>query len=365
MTGPVPSPLAPGDALRSRRGRPRASLWVLGLAALIILLDAVLSEQITIGVLYVLPVLAGFTLDSERVLYALTGIVIVAIFAVFLAFPNDADFRFGLLNRGLSAIAMLAIAPLVARQIRYRRELDEQRRRLAALMELQGDFVRAVGHDIRSPVGAILGYVELLESSTGVEPLSPRQSKMLAGIERSCRHVVALTDNLLTTASLDAGDFPVEQAPFDLVAVVRDVATEASLQPRGNGRIRLETPPALPVVSDALRVRQIVLNLLTNAIKYSPPDQPVTVRVEDDGGEVWVQVTDRGPGIPAEEHERIFEPFYQSSTRRKGGGVGLGLPLARRLARILGGDLTLRSEPGEGSEFTLRLPDGSDTRAAG
>ncbi|HEU4643433.1 MAG TPA: HAMP domain-containing sensor histidine kinase, partial [Gemmatimonadaceae bacterium] len=296
--------------------------------------------------------------DSERLLYGFTTVVIAAIFTLFAILP-EGDVRIGLINRILTAVVMLGVAHVVARQMRTRRELAEQRRRLADLMALQTDFVRAVSHDIRGPVGAVLGYVELLDSSVGGEPLSASQSRILDGIERSCRTVVALTDNLLTTASLDAGEFPVEHAPFDLAAMARDVATESVFSVRDRpDRVQVDAPPALPMVCDALRVRQILMNLLSNALKYSPSNREVRLVVERAAHAVRVRVIDRGAGIPASEQERIFEPFYQQSgARRKRAGVGLGLPLARRLARVLGGDLTVRSVMGEGSSFILELPD--------
>lgn len=335
----------------------RASLWVLGLAAVVIALDVIFPDQITIGVLYVLPIIAGISLESERTLYALTVVVIVAIFVFFVLFP-EGDIRIGLLDRGLSAIAMLGVSYVVSRQIRTTRELADQRRRLAGLMALQTDFVRAVSHDIRTPVGAVIGYAELLQDAMGAAPQSPPSAAILRGIERSCRNVVALTDNLLTTAKLDSGDFPVEHAPFDLVSLVRDLMSELDAPGRdASARLRLDAPDALILTSDAMRVRQILLNLMSNALKYSPTDHPVMVAVASgDEGRARVRVHDTGPGIPPDDHERIFQPFYQALGPRRRGGVGLGLPLARRLARALGGDVLLHSELGKGSEFVLELP---------
>lgn len=335
----------------------RASLWVLGLAAVVIALDVIFPDQITIGVLYVLPIIAGISLESERTLYALTGLVIAAIFLFFVLFP-EGDIRIGLLDRGLSAIAMVGVAYVAGRQIRITHQLDDQRRRLAALMALQTDFVRAVSHDIRTPVGAVIGYAELLQDAMGAAPQSPQAAAILRGIERSCRNVVALTDNLLTTAKLDAGDFPVELAPFDLVSLVRDLMTELDAPVRDTSpRLHLDAPDALILASDAMRVRQILLNLMANALKYSPADHPVEVLVVlGDDGRARVHVSDTGPGIPAADHERIFEPYYQALGPRRRGGVGLGLPLARRLARALGGDVLLYSDLGKGSEFVLELP---------
>jgi signal transduction histidine kinase len=368
MTSPATNTdRAPGgpEAAPRRRLIPVAAVWVIVLSALLIALDIISPEQITVGVLYVLPLLAGISLDSERALYVLTGLMVAAIFASFLVFANGENFQAGLINRALAAIAMFGVAYLAGRQIRTNRELESQKRQLAHLMELQMDFVRAVSHDIRAPIGAVLGYVELLESSTGVEPLPESQMQLLHGIRRSCRNVVALTDNLLTAAKLDTGDFPVEHDPVDLTALVHDIVHEMVSLARGNSeRIQLTAPSGITITSDPIRLRQILVNLISNALKYSPREECVSVAVHTHDGSVYVNVADRGPGIPLEERERIFEPFYQSASRRKRGGVGLGLPLARRLARALGGDITVESTVGKGSVFTLRLPATGSARPA-
>jgi signal transduction histidine kinase len=335
---------------------PRAGIWVVGLSVLVIIIDILTPVQIATGALFILPLLFGIGFRSERTLYVLTAAVIAVSFALVPPASRGA-FRILLANRVIAAIAMAGVAYLAGRQIRTNRELQDQRRRLADLMELQTEFVRAVSHDIRAPIGAVLGYVELLESAVASEPVSEQQARFLAGISRSCRNVVTLTENLLTTAKLDSGDFPVERAPFDLVSLVRDVIAEAASAERNSAdRVRLTAPHLLIITSDAIRVRQVVLNLLSNALKYSPADRCVDVAVETGNDRVCVVVTDAGPGIPPEERELIFEPFYQSRGHRRRSGVGLGLPLARRLARVLGGDVTVRSGPEGGSRFALELP---------
>lgn len=335
---------------------PRAALLVVGFTLLVIIIDIVTPAEIATGALFILPLLFGIGFESERTLYVLTAAVIAVSFAL-LPPASTGVFHVLLVNRMLAAMAMAGVAYLAGRQIRTNRELHEQRRRLAELMELQTEFVRAVSHDIRAPIGAVLGYVELLESAVASEPVSARQAQLLAGISRSCRNVVTLTENLLTTAKLDSGDFPVERAPFDLVSLLRDLVSEVISSERDAAeRVRLTVPAVHIITSDAIRVRQVVLNLLSNALKYSPTDRCVEIAVETAADRVCVVVADQGPGIPESERERIFEPFYQSRDRRRRGGVGLGLPLARRLARVLGGNITVQSAPGGGSRFTLELP---------
>jgi signal transduction histidine kinase len=225
------------------------------------------------------------------------------------------------------------------------------------MVEMKTEFVRAVSHDIRGPIGAILGYADLLLPNDGEVVPPELETKLLRGIQRSAQGMLTLTDNLLNAARLDTGEFPVEFVPFDLASLVSELVTEIGAGWRApHASIDLAPVRALIVTSDPLRVRQIVLNLLSNALKFAPADTSVDVRVEACDSTALVHVHDRGPGIPASERERIFEPFYQTTAGRAKGGYGVGLPLARRLARLLGGDIELASVVGQGSTFTLRLP---------
>jgi signal transduction histidine kinase len=333
---------------------------VFGLVVLILLvvaLDIIFRGDVSVGILYILPILAGVALRSVRAVYLLTPLMVIADYAFLWLGPPAPDPVIAIINRTLSAIALIGVAILVARHIRSTLAVEAQRQRLAHLVDMKTEFVRAVSHDIRGPVGAILGYADLLVAEDMGPPSPEMQRRLLHGIQRSARGVLSLTDNLLNAARLDTGEFPVETVPFDMVALVTDVTSEFSSDTRTpQARIRLEGPRSLIISSDPLRVRQVLLNLLSNALKFAPRDTIVDVRVAESDTTALVHVRDRGPGIAPADHERIFESFYQTAAGRSQGGFGIGLPLARRLARLLGGDVEVESGVGEGSTITLRLP---------
>ncbi|HEX6964146.1 MAG TPA: HAMP domain-containing sensor histidine kinase [Gemmatimonadaceae bacterium] len=354
----MPEPSAPESPPRPDNGGALIGLVVL--IALIIAIDIVFPGDVSIGVLYVLPILAGVGLRSVRAVYILTPVMVAANYLFLWFGPPPSNFTLALINRSLSAIALIGVAMLVARQIRSTLAVEEQRRQLARMVEMKTEFVRAVSHDIRGPIGAILGYTDLLLPDDGVIVPPEMEARLLRGIQRSAQGMLTLTDNLLNAARLDTDEFPVEFVPFDLASLVSEIVAEIGAGSRASRvAIDLEPARALIITSDPLRVRQIVLNLLSNALKFTPADSVVDVRLEACENNALVHVRDRGPGIAPAERERIFEPFYQTTAGRAKGGYGVGLPLARRLARLLGGDIELDSALGQGSTFTLRLPVGA------
>jgi signal transduction histidine kinase len=212
-----------------------------------------------------------------------------------------------------------------------------------------------MSHELRTPIHAVLGYATLLyEGAGGTLPLPA--AEMVDRIARSARHLNALVDDLLDLARLDAGRVRAVAEDVALNALVRDAV--ASLEPHARSKgLALEVRGAdVPRVrTDATRVRQIVLNLVANAVKFTERGG-VTVSLESHPSRVAVHVADTGIGIAAADQERVFDEFVQVGARQ--GGAGLGLAISRRLARLLSADLTLRSEPGRGSCFTLTLPAG-------
>ena len=341
-------------------------VFVIVLGAAVAVLDVTLPADITVGVLYVIPIVACIGFASERTVYVVTPIVIIGSYHMLAVGPPPADFRQALVNRTLSALAQIGVAVLAVRQIRVNRESERQRRRLAQLSETKTEFVRAICHDIRGPVGAMMGYAELLLGADAGSALPEQQARFVRGIVRSGEGVLRLTENLLTAAKLEAEEFPVETVPFDLAATVQEIAEELGSASRARS-IRIDVQGVRPLIvsSDPMRVRQIILNLVSNAAKFSPVDGTVRVDVSRDGpGGAIVRVVDSGPGIPAGDLERIFDPFYQTAAGRGASGFGLGLPLARRLARLVGGEISAHSEVGKGSEFTFRLHGPSDHASA-
>jgi signal transduction histidine kinase len=185
------------------------------------------------------------------------------------------------------------------------------------------------------------------------------QKDRLGRIKQSSWHLVSIIDEILTFTRAEAGKARVHIGPVDLLHLTRNVAT--LLEPRARERdIALRVEPAdgsLIVQSDEGKLRQILVNLVGNAVKFTERGE-VVIRTTTDDGHIEVHVRDTGPGIPAEHVEKIFEPFYQidASKTRANGGTGLGLAVCRTLAALLGGRIAVTSTPGVGSTFTLRLP---------
>ena len=181
----------------------------------------------------------------------------------------------------------------------------------------------------------------------------------MARVARSAGHLLTLIEGILTFSRLESGHETVSAEPVDLRALAREAAE--LMEPVAGGRglsltVSLPRDP-VPLRTDGARIRQILINLLGNAVKFTESGAVrMTVSARPDA--VSVAVTDTGPGIAADDMERIFEPFVQldSARTRRAGGTGLGLPVSRELARLLGGDVVVRSAPGEGSTFTLVVP---------
>lgn len=178
--------------------------------------------------------------------------------------------------------------------------------------------------------------------------------------DRNGRRLAALVDDLLDLQRIASGTLKTSPQPVDFACLLRDILDQHApcAQSRGVRLVLAEAPAALPGRVDTMRFAQMVGNLLANAIEFSPADAPVEVRLLTTGPDVRVAVTDRGPGIPAHLHGRIFERFVQADTsdRRARQGSGLGLAIVRELAELLGGSVGLESTPGKGSTFTLVLP---------
>ncbi len=238
-------------------------------------------------------------------------------------------------------------------------EAQLRRAEAEAAVEAKSAYVAAISHELRTPISAILaGAAELERTTAGA---GKAQARLISGAGQMMR---ALLDDLLDLAKLEVGRMEVEQIPFDLRATLSDCLRMWRAQARDKGlRLRIEGAHAVPrwVVGDPTRLRQVLNNLLSNAIKFTV-EGSVTLRLSADadaGGRsaVALSVADTGPGMTGDQISRLFTPFDQldSGQARKHGGSGLGLAISRNLARLMGGDLTVASAPGEGATFTLRL----------
>ncbi len=252
----------------------------------------------------------------------------------------------------------LALAQEIAR--RAAMAVDNARLYETALIasRAKSDFLAVMSHELRTPLNAIIGYAELL--LMGVPTAIPQQTHgHVQRIRTASRHLLEIVEEILTFSRMEAGREAVVRAPADAVALVRDtiVLIEPMAREKGLDFITHVPNHAIAMETDAGKVRQILLNLLSNAVKFTEHGHVALTLTERDGG-VVVVVEDTGIGIAKDNVDRVFEPFWQvqQSATRQAGGTGLGLSVARRLARLLGGDLALESTPGEGTRFTVTLP---------
>jgi signal transduction histidine kinase len=272
---------------------------------------------------------------------------------------------------GLALLAALTVAWLSSRvrqlaivATRHGEEAERALAETARATEARTHLLRGVSHDVKNPLGAARGYAQLLEEGVRGE-LTPEQARFVAGIRRSIDSALAILADLLDLARADSGGLHVERVPTELGRIARDAAEDHRAAARAAGHV-LECPaPPEPVrvYTDPARVRQVLGNLVSNAIKYTPAPGRITVRVEQaDGGSaregIWavLRVIDTGPGIPPEQREAIFDEFTRLHDGTKIQGHGLGLAISRRVARLLGGDLDVSGVPGEGATFNLWLP---------
>ncbi|MFI6600276.1 ATP-binding protein [Nonomuraea sp. NPDC050536] len=248
--------------------------------------------------------------------------------------------------------AFAAEAAVALRQKRLRAEA-EQAKPLAEADRLRTALLAAVSHDLRTPLASAKAAVESLRN-TAIPWSEADRAELLATADESLARLDRLVANLLDMSRLQAGVLGVSLEPVALEDVVpRAVDDLGPLRDRVDGDIS----PELPEVSaDPTLLERVLVNLMTNAVRYSPPEEPVLITASRLGDQVQVRVIDRGPGIPADAHDRIFLPFQRLGDRDNQSGVGLGLALSRGLAEAMGGSLTPEETPGGGLTMVLTLP---------
>ncbi len=222
-------------------------------------------------------------------------------------------------------------------------------------------FLASMSHEIRTPIGAILGYAEILE-----EPQTPpdERKQALISIRRNGEHLIELVNDILDLSKIEAGKLEIEMVECSVDRIIKDVISVMSVRAHAKG-LRLDeiylTPIPARIVSDPTRLRQVLINLVGNAVKFTERGL-VTIALGYSGADsaqprLEFRVQDTGIGIPPEKLDLLFKPFQQlgTDTTRKYGGTGLGLAISKQIARLLGGDIEVRSDPGLGSLFTFSI----------
>jgi PAS domain S-box-containing protein len=244
------------------------------------------------------------------------------------------------------------------RLLRSALQEQEWAEKAEAAAKAKSDFLSMMSHELRTPLSGIVSYAEILLGEM-LGPINERQRNGLRGITSCSAHLVQMIDDVLDYARVEAQSVQVRPEGADVCRLAQEVVAMIEPLAAEKGLRFLPAIPdrPLPLETDSQKVRQILLNLLGNAVKFTDRGE-VRLEVHEEKAGVCLCVRDTGTGIPPEDMERIFEPFVQreSVMTRRYGGTGLGLPISRSLAYLLGGELTARSTPGRGSEFVLRLP---------
>jgi PAS domain S-box-containing protein len=250
---------------------------------------------------------------------------------------------------------------LTERMESQQRAIDDAKRlaEVEGLSRAKSQFLASMSHELRTPLNAIGGYAELIEMGLG-GIVSDQQREYLARIRGSQQHLLRIINDLLNYSRIESGKLTYEQERVPLAAVIDAVTTMVGPLAAAK-RITVGTPPyheEVIAVADRLKVEQIVLNLVTNAVKFTPPSGRVTVACGTHDEAVFLTVADTGPGIPADRLDDIFEPFVQLGRSLSSGheGAGLGLAISRDLARAMKGNVTVQPTAGKGATFTLSLP---------
>jgi signal transduction histidine kinase len=260
---------------------------------------------------------------------------------------------------GVTGATFLVLGASISERERSREELRAARDVARAANRAKADFLAVMSHELRTPLNAISGYAQLLE--LGVSgPLTERQTDAIARIRGNQQHLLTLIDDVLSFAKIEAGSIPLKAQPVRVCEAIDslDAILRPDLMRQEQTLIWPGCDPTLVVRADPVKLRQVLLNVIGNAIKFTPAGGRVELSAFRSGDSVLIKVMDTGIGIPVDMIGRVFEPFFQvhTGTTREYPGVGLGLAIARDFTRAMGGDIAIASVSGKGSTVTIELP---------
>ena len=244
------------------------------------------------------------------------------------------------------------IALLNYRQKQLMQELELARGQAEQASDLKSQFIAGMSHEFRTPLTAILGLCEIIRRHPG------EAAKRIDAVTRSANHLLALVENLLEHGRVEVQEIRIDPLPVNLESTISGLNSMFDPLARQKSLgLRFEAHGELPetVITDPVRLRQILVNLIANALRYTVVGE-VTVQWWHHDNQLRVEISDTGPGIPADSRQLIFQPFAQLDSDRGKGGIGLGLSICQKMAEALYGSLTLDSVPGQGSTFTLSIP---------
>jgi signal transduction histidine kinase len=242
---------------------------------------------------------------------------------------------------------------------RQNEALAEENRRVQEVNQLKSEFVSLVSHELRTPLTAISGYLDLLTEAPGAQSTT-KQQELLGIVKRNAERLVKLIDDLLDLSRIEAGKVELSITAVDIVAVITEVVSLLQPQIEAKGQeLSFDRTHSLPAVAgDAERIRQILINLLSNAHKYTPQGGQIWLTARAEDGWVRIDVRDNGIGLSPDEQAHLFDRFFRARqpAMESVEGTGLGLPITRLLVDMHGGRITVTSAPGEGSTFSFTLP---------
>src|SRR5262245_53823926 len=253
---------------------------------------------------------------------------------------------------------------LAIQNARLFHEIEDKSHQLQVASEHKSQFVASMSHELRTPLNAIIGLTEMMVKNAarfGTE----KAQEPLQRVNRAGTHLLGLISQVLDLSKIEAGKLELNPQTFQLATLIDEVVgTARHLAEQNKNRLVAETPADLGVITvDPMRMRQILLNLLSNACKFTKEGHVKLKARRLADGWIEVAVVDTGIGMTAEQQAKLFQEFAQAdkTTAQRFGGTGLGLAITRKLARMMGGDVTVTSEPGKGSIFTVRLLAGAPT----